>query len=394
MIRQILYFLPSLLFSFDFQGYVGVEYRAFENDNTLKRESSRALEAKLELKKSESEYSFYMNSEFLKDKDENSRSYARVNELYLTKHFENSDFSLGRRIYFMGALEVLNPVDVISRQNFERDLLDDRYRIGTYMALYEHYLDSMQVSFMSYGSERADEFGDIYSPYNVFSFPLSNDIESQKNDKRASFMLKVQGTLDEEYALDYAFGLIRGYDTQRTFTQELKQKQWLATTAFIYNTLAYENSLLKLEAKLSDIDKNSEAQMDDHLYVGVGVEHTLAAIYKSMDVGLLLEYYNWITLKEKYSTPDKLMVLMQNDLFVGLRIALNNASSTEIVGGAIFDIDDSSEQSYYAQIKSRIFDTFMVDLDVRHLNPSDSRQTLMALMGEHSRFTLNLRYYF
>jgi len=394
MIKLFVLIVPSFLLAFDIQGYIGAEYRIFDNEKSAKEDYSRALEAKLELKHHTSEYSFASTAEFLKDYDEDSRTYARLNEFYLTKHFENSDFSAGRRIYFMGALEVLNPVDIISRQNFGRDPLDDRYRIGTYIAMYDYYGDDIQVSLAAFKTERADEFGGATSAYNIFEIELNKKLRSQRGKNYPSFMLKAQGTLDEDYALDYAFGIVRGHDSQRTFTQNLEQEQWLSTTVFTYNTLAYENTLYKLEARASNIDENKEAKMDDYIYLGVGIEHTLAAFYENIDVGFLAEYYNWIRLDKKYLSADSMMVLMQNDFFLGLRIAMNNASSTELVGGVIADLDSGSEQSYYAQIKSRIYDTFLVDLDLRYLSPSSNRITMMSLIGEHSRATVNVRYYF
>ena len=394
MIKSFVSIFPSFLLALDIQGYIGGEYRIFDNEDSSKQNYSRALEAKFELKHHTSEYSFASTAEFLKDYDEDSRTYARLNEFYLTKHFENSDFSAGRRVYFMGALEVLNPVDIISRQNFGRDPLDDRYRIGTYTAMYDYYSDDMQISLVAFLTERADEFGGATSAYNIFGTELNKKLRSQRGKNYPSLMLKAQGTLDEDYALDYAFGIVRGYDNQRTFTQNLEQEQWLSTTAFTYNTLAYENTLYKLEARVSNIDENQEAEMDDYIYLGVGVEHTLAAFYENIDVGFLAEYYNWIRLDKKYLSADSMMVLMQNDFFLGLRIAMNNASSTELVGGVIADLDSGSEQGYYAQIKSRIFDTFLVDLDLRYFNPSNDRVTMMSLIGEHSRATVNIRYYF
>ena len=394
MIRLVALIVPSLLLSFDIQGYIGSEYRAFDNENSSKAKHSSALEVNIELKHRGSEYSFASTADFLKDFDDSSRTYARLNEIYLTKHFENSDFSVGRRVYFMGALEVLNPVDIISRQNFGRDALDDRYRIGTYMAMYEYYSDEVQVSLSAFGSERADEFGSASSVYNIFQTNISKKLQSQNSKNSPSIMLKVQGTLDEEYALDYAIGILRGYDAQRTFSQKLEQEQWLSTTAFTYNTLALDNTLYKFEARVSDIDKNKEARMDDYIYWGAGIEHTLAAVYENTDVGLLAEYYNWVRLDSNYMSSDSMMVLMQNDLFLGLRVAMNNSSSTEIVGGVIVDLVDSNEQSYYTQVKSRIFDTFLLDLDLRYLSPSNNRITMMSLIGEHSRATVNVRYYF
>jgi len=394
MIKLILLLFPIFGFSLDFQGFIGTEYRIFDNENSIKRDSSKAIEANIELKHRQSEYSYATTADFLKDYSEDSRTYARINEFYFTKHFENSDFSLGRRVYFMGALEVLNPVDIVSRQNFGRDPLDDRYRIGSYMALYEHYGEDMQITLMGYATQRADEFGDSLSPYNVFGVELNKKIESQNSNNYPSVMLKVQGTLDIDYALDYAFGVSRGYDNQRTFTENLKQKQWLSTSAFTYNTLAYENTLYKLEARIADVDENSDANMDDYIYWGAGVEYTLAAVYESIDVGILTEYYNWIRLDNKYSSADSMMILMQNDVFLGLRVAINNTSSTEFVGGVIFDVDDTREQNYYLQAKGRIFDTLMLDIDFRHMIPSRDRVTMLSLIGEHTRATINIRYYF
>ena len=52
------------------------------------------------------------------------------------------------------------------------------------------------------------------------------------------------------------------------------------------------------------------------------------------------------------------------------------------------------EQIYYAELGSRIGDSFKVEIDYYYIEPSKKAQTANALLGRHQRVGVNIAYYF
>ncbi len=67
-----------------------------------------------------------------------------------------------------------------------------------------------------------------------------------------------------------------------------------------------------------------------------GFEHTLYGVFDSAaDLGLVAEYLS-------NNKDDSSVIAFENDLFLGLRLALNDIQSTEVLFGIIKDLDDTA----------------------------------------------------
>lgn len=90
--------------------------------------------------------------------------------------------------------------------------------------------------------------------------------------------------------------------------------------------------LWKLEARYRD-------SRDNHTALVGGFEYTFVGVFDSFwDVGALAEYQYDSRGEESQSSA-------QNDLFVGTRLALNDAEGTEILLGISQDLDYNSVRS-------------------------------------------------
>jgi len=333
--------------------------------------------------------------------DHNDRSFLRLDELYAKQDFEDSQILAGKSIRFWGALEVDNIVDTFNPDDLRTDLFDTD-KLGVWNASYTQYTDTGELSLIIKIDEQ-DQPMAAY-PYVYYLFPeyvfYDKSLQLEKSRNRPSVFLKYSGSTDTEYALDYAFILENGYDSQRYFTSDgplngspvtFKQHAYLVNKAMTYNTLVVGASLFKMEALYADVIDNK--LISDFYHLGLGVEHTLTQVYEQADLGLIAEYYKYDTLQShKYSDLD-LFQIFQNDLFVGLRYSFNEGNDASIIGGAIVDLD-YHEQSYYIEYEGRLAETFKLNLDYRYTEPSPDTLTAFHIMGRHQRLSLKLGYYF
>lgn len=117
-----------------------------------------------------------------------------------------------------------------------------------------------------------------------------------------------------------------------------------------------------------------------------GAEYTFYGIRNSnTDLGVLAEF-GWDERGGKADT------IFQNDLFIGSRITLNDAASTEFLAGLGYDIDYRS-RSLFVEASSRFGERLKLSLDVR-LFDSGSPRDLMTHIDQDDRIQLTADYYF
>jgi len=332
--------------------------------------------------------------------EKNRRTYVRLDELYAKYDFSEDQILFGKNIRFWGALELRNIVDGFNPQ----ELRDDPFnmdKLGVWNASYSHFTDSGELSVIVKLYEQEREMAGF--PYVYYYFPenyeYNSKLVSEDGQERPTLYLKYSGTLDSEYALDYSFIIQNGYDSQRYYSLTgvsptkiaTQENAYLVNKLSTYNTLAVGATLYKLEALYSDVIDNSV--IADYYHLGLGLEHTFAAVYEDADLGVIAEYYNYGTLEKGKRGDLELFELFEDDLFLGLRYSFNKGDDASVLAGAIVDMR-YSEQVYFLEYESRLAESFKINMDYRYIEPSPSDLTAFHLMGRHERISLELGYYF
>ncbi|MGB0204667.1 MAG: hypothetical protein ACPF9K_06415 [Neptuniibacter sp.] len=115
--------------------------------------------------------------------------------------------------------------------------------------------------------------------------------------------------------------------------------------------------------KFETIHRDSSS--DKYLAAQAGFEYTFYGIQESAaDLGVLLEY-GW---DERGEDAD---AAIQNDLFMGARLALNDAESTEVLAGISHDLDYDS-QSLIVEASRRFGENWNVSIDGRFFTADDA----------------------
>ena len=121
-----------------------------------------------------------------------------------------------------------------------------------------------------------------------------------------------------------------------------------------------------------------------------GFEYSFIGVFESnIDLGLLMEH-SWDSRGEVALGAQG--SLMQNDLFVGARLAFNDMQSSEFLMGIGSDLDHNAF-SFLIEANRRFGDDFIVSFDVRLLQSNDENDLLYTLSNDdHAQ--LSLAWYF
>ncbi len=397
----------SVYGNFEVNGYLGVNSQSYLKAPNSKYTNNFTMQQELELKYFKDNLSIY--SKFYAQEDlhdlrdnQNERTFVRVDELYMKYDFDNDMLSVGKSLKFWGALEVRNIVDVFNPLDLRTDLFEMQ-KIGVYNFTYSHYTDSGEITVITKFKEQNQEMSSSTYVYNFFPEFVSYNgkINTSQNIYRPSVYLKYSGSSDTQYALDYAFLYENGYDSQRYFLSggildgspvNFKQHTYIVDKFMTYNTLVVDTTLIKLEALYAKVD--DDKYIGDYSHIGFGVEHTIENFMDSdAGVGLIAEYYRYITLEDDMYDDLDIFETMQNDLFIGIRYSFNNANDTNIIGGVIADIE-YDEQVYYVKLESRAYNSFKIELDYYLIKPSKDKATAYSFLQKHQRVGLNVAWYF
>lgn len=103
----------------------------------------------------------------------------------------------------------------------------------------------------------------------------------------------------------------------------------------------------------------------------VGFEYTLGGIFETgSDLGFLAEYLYDNRRSSELTTP------FDNDVYLGMRLGMNDAQSTELLAGVIID-RSNSEWAYNVEASRRIAEGWKVNLEARGFS-NNSRKSLIA----------------
>ncbi len=398
-------FYMYLYAELDVKGYVGLENQTYITAPNTKHKNNFTLKENLELKYNKNNFSAYLKLyaqqdyyDLKENLQNNNRSFLRMDEAYLKYDFEDDSIQIGKSIKFWGSLEFLNIVDNFNPKDLRNDIFSKTNKLGVYNLAYTHYFEDSELSLIIKPIQQNQKMANFTYVYYIFPKYISYDDNLETESKnRASIYLMYSGSTNSEYPMDFAFIYENGYDSQRYFSPAVnqptlyKQHAYLTNKFITYDTLVVGDTLIKLEALYVDVINNKK--ISDYSHVAFGFEHTIQNIYKTNSLGILAEYYNYRTYQKNKYTDLELFETMQNDLFLGLRYALNDSNSASIVGGIVKDFE-YNEEIYYFKYESRFLDILKVNLDYYYIEPSKNEKTAFSLLNRHQRISLDISYYF
>ncbi len=375
------------LSALEITGSLGIEERYFADEKSYTNQEDGGISLKLQ---GEIRHKWDGNKKvvtfapfYRKDQSDSERTHGDIRQLDFIAVEGDWEYQLGIGRVFWGVAESSHLVDIINQTDTVENI-DGEDKLGQPMASVSYfYGDGVLTAYvLPYFRERtfSGAEGRLRS-----QLPVNTDdarYESPKKDKHIDYALRLQHTFD---AIDIGLSYFDGTSREPDFIPNLIDATLTPYYPQITQTgldLQYtgEEWLWKLEAINRETKDNSF-----HAEVG-GFEYTLPRFMGTYaDIGLLLEYH-YDSRGEVSSAP------LQNDLFIGSRVALNDLGNTECLLGAYID-QDNNTKSYNLQLSRRINDSFGMYLEAQFFENVDEADPLHDYRND-SFISLEIEYFF
>lgn len=310
-------------------------------------------------------------SPFLRlDSEDNERTHADIRRLDYFKSQGDWEFQIGIDKKFWGVTESQHLIDIINQTDGVEGLAGEQ-KLGQPMIRATRLTEtgSVDLFVLPYFRERT-----FAGDSGRFRLPLIVDVdsatfESSREEKHVDYALRWSGSNDKiDWGLSYFDGTSRDPD----LLPGLKNGADVLIPHYAQIRQIGVNLQYTGEATIWKFEGLHRRRDDGGHYnaaVG-GFEHSLPAFESGAELGLLAEYH--------YDSRGNVVnAPFQNDLFVGGRLALNDENSTELLAGAIVDLDDGST-SLRLEGSRRLGDSLKLNAEAQVLAGVDTNNPLNA----------------
>lgn len=362
-----------------------VNYSDFSNETLLRGQT--------ELKFENDIFTTKINLEYLYSSEYSERRYLYVNELYITKEYEEYRFSLGKIIKYWGELEGFNIADIFNQKNYLFDPFDKSAKLGSWAFLASKYLEDDVIEFGIKFYEEDQKYPDNLSPYYPFgSMNYDDDLILSDSKYKPTFHLSYSFSTEELLESETKLIFQHGYDNKRYFIpidqSTLAQYAYRMNRYLLLSHIVYEDTIFKMELSYTDVI--SDDKISDYAQLSFGAEKSFYDLAGS-DLSLYAEYYRYIYFDDEKIENVDISEIYNNDIFLALKLNFNDVGSSEFKSGILYDVK-SKEKVFKIEAKSRIKDSFVISAELLRILPQDN--TILSKFDDHTRVMIGLTYTF
>ncbi|MCH8303831.1 MAG: hypothetical protein IIB94_01725 [Candidatus Marinimicrobia bacterium] len=372
--------VPLYAIAGDISGNISVETRLFpqsplsavQGGNNL----SLAFQPEYYLEWSRGYQSFTFAPYYRYDQTDDERTHFDLRELQWQYIARSWELRVGYRRVFWGVIETYHLVDVINQTDLVENI-DFEDKLGQPMINLVLINDWGTIDlFLLLGFRERTFAGEK----GRLRFPLKLDLnnalyESSDKEEHIDFAVRYEHSLAIwDFGISYFAGTNRE-PSFRPLDAELLPSLIDENTIFVpyYEQMdqtsldlqgTFDNGLLlKLEAL------SRKGKSDRFFAASAGLEYTFYGIKgTNADAGMLLEYH--------YDERDTLATTpFQNDLFIGTRIAMNDVQSSDLLAGAIIDLDTGGS-ALVLESTRRIGANWKIEVQIRAFVNADMNDAL------------------
>ncbi|WP_242156245.1 hypothetical protein [Aestuariivivens sediminis] len=343
---------------------------------------SVALRPKYTLDWNDGDHSMNIEGFVRMDRDD-ERTHFDFREFYFHKVRGNWELSIGLKKVFWGVTESNHLVDIIN-QTDAIESFDGEEKLGQPMVQFSIYtnLGTLDLFYLPYHRKRT-----LPGAKGRFRFPIiinTDDVlyESAAQEWHQDVALRYNNSFNSvDLGLSYFYG---------TGREPLVQFDAPSGISALYPVIHQVGLDLQITNnaflwKLESIYRSGELQ--NFLALTAGFEYTIGNIKSSgIDVGLIMEYlYD--------DRGDLAFNALQNDCFLGSRIAFNDVQDTSILLGVISDLERSSK-IIGIEASRRLGESMKLELEGRIFSRIDHNELFLSNFRKDSFIGLTLIKYF
>ena len=316
------------------------------------------------------------------DRDK-KRTHFDIRELYYQKAKGKYELSLGLKKIYWGVTESNHLVDIIN-QTDQVESFDGEKKLGQPLVQFSYNTDvgTFDIFYLPYFRKRTFAGADSRLRFPVVIDKSDIGFESSAEEWHQDFALR----WSHSFSI-FDMGISNFYGTGREPIFNFDQQGNINAFYPIINQTGLDlqithNAFLW---KLETIYRTNDFQ--DVFAFTAGLEYTFSNIKNSgIDLSFLGEYL--------YDDRDEFALsALQNDLFIGSRLAFNDVQSTELLIGGITDLSKSSK-IFSLEASRRIGSSFKLELEGRlFLNIADN-EFILSNFEDDSFFRISILKYF
>lgn len=341
--RAIWLFLVLLsppVFAQELKGQFGMGVRVFAESPLWPNQSNSGAEmfAELEIEEERDKFAYGVRAFGRWDSEDPNRSRLDLREAYLQWSGEKWSARAGVSQVFWGVTESRHLVDIINQTDLAADILEE-VKLGQPMLKLSRQWDSsaLDIFLLPYFRERPfpgpagrlrtglviaqeqpiyesgarERHVDFAARYVVNFDRWDIGLSTFRGTQRDPSLLPVVASGDVAYLRPF-YGQIKQYGIDIQFTHDA----WL-----------WKMELVKRHGEFDALG----SRLPYTAFVA-GMEYTIFDISENVDLGVLMEVlYD--------SRGIRANTLLQRDIFIGARLVVNDSSNTDVVAGAIIDVD-------------------------------------------------------
>lgn len=373
----------------DFSALVEIETRLFPNAARFP-EQSNGEEASLRLQPEwvwENTIGNQQSSVILfhrEDSRDPKRSHSDIREAYWLWVGEQTEILIGINKEFWGVTESQHLVDIINQTDLIEDL-DGEAKFGQPMLRLSTPQEwgTLSLWVLPYFRERS--FPGIEGRLRTPLVVDTNAAQYTSSDERQHIDYALRYS---HFVGDWDIGFAAFHGTSRE--PQLASDNNPLRLIPIYDQIrqlsldaqfTYDAWLLKIEAL------TRSGYGEDFNALVTGVEYTFFQLMESdLDLGVLFEYaYDG----RSHNAPP---TLLDDDYFIGLRVAFNDVESTAVLAGLFID-PSTQERSFSLEAERRLGDDFFVELRARVFDGASESDPSFAISRD-DYLQLSVAYYF
>jgi len=374
----------------DFSGNLAAEAIGFPNPpkfpNQLSEDLSLSFQPRLVGDWNEGDDNWSVELFMRAGSKDDNRNHVDIRELLWLHLSGDNEWRVGVNTMFWGVTETRHLVDVINQIDLVEGI-DGEDKLGQQMIHWKHYEDWGVLDFLVLPGFREREYPGINGRPR---FPLLVDdsqtiYESSDGKDHVDYSFRFSQTYD---LLDIGLSFFKGTNRQPELIpgfgatgQSVLIPVYLQMTQYSIDAqLTTEDWLWKLEG--ISVDTKSRSYQ---AYTG-GFEYTFYSIFDSdINLGSLVEYsYN--------SSEAPLRDIFDRDLFLGARLAFNDAASTDLLAGYVVDTEKGS-QTFRLEASRRFGDSWKGTLEMQ-LYPHIADDDLLLVFEDDDYLLLELARFF
>jgi hypothetical protein len=386
----LLLILSPLAFSLpgNFSGEISLELRDYPEDSAYDNGEGPKGEGSIFIKP---EYNYAWDQDrkiitiipyYRENSEDEVKSHFDLREFSFVGSYGQYEVRAGISKVFWGTTESQHLVDIINQSDFVENP-DGEDKLGQAMLNLTYVSnDYGNFDFFVLPGFRERTFSGEDGRFRI-AVPVKDNeaiyLNSQKENHIDSAFRWSHYYKDLEWALSY----FSGTDRDPIFT--LKNNKLYATYGLTEQyglelQYVYESWLIKSET----IKKNSDVNDEYHASVN-GFEYTLSNIYGGKDLGFIMEW-QW---DERL---DENPVGISNGGFYALRLAVNDAASTEVLAGQVIDLDTGKLVSTRVEASRRIGQSYKLEFEFSNIN-DPKENTLLYSIKEDDYSQISLSYF-